>query len=213
MQLAFADLVLDVDRRELTRDGIAVAMEPQVFDLLVYLVRHRDRVVTKDELLASVWGGRIVSESTMAARLNAVRKAIGDAGDQQHLVRTYARKGVRFVGDVQERTATDQQRAVREGARASGKPCLAVLPFANLSGDPAQEYFSDGITEDLITELSRNHGFDVVARNSSFAFRNASDVRRIGHELGADYIVEGSVRRIGAQLRVTAQLSETDEGR
>ena len=91
MQLAFAGLVLDVDRRELTRDGIAVAMEPQVFDLLVYLVRQRDRVVTKDELLASVWGGRIVSESTIAARLNAVRKAIGDGGDQQRLVRTYPR--------------------------------------------------------------------------------------------------------------------------
>ena len=210
MQLAFAGLVLDVDRRELTRDGIGVAMEPQVFDLLVYLVRQRDRVVTKDELLASVWGGRIVSESTIAARLNAVRKAIGDGGDLQRLVRTYPRKGVRFVGDVQERTATHQ---VRERSRASGKPCLAVLPFANLSGDPAQEYFSDGITEDLITELSRNHGFDVVARNSSFAFRNAGDVRRIGHDLGADYIVEGSVRRIGAQLRITAQLSEAEEGR
>ena len=88
MPIEFAGHVLDVDRRELTRDGMPVALEPQVFDLLVYLVSNRDRVVSKEELLASVWHGRIVSESTMAARLNAVRKAIGDTGDRQNLVRT-----------------------------------------------------------------------------------------------------------------------------
>jgi TolB-like protein/Tfp pilus assembly protein PilF len=191
-------------------------MEPQVFDLLVYLVLNRERVVTKDELLAAVWSGRIVSDSTMAARLNAVRKAIGDTGDQQRLVRTYARKGVRFVGDVRETVGHARlPAATADGEmRVRGKPCLAVLPFTDLSGDAGEEYFADGITEDLITELSRNRGFDVVARNSSFAFRGvAGDVRRIGRELRADYIVEGSVRRAGSSLRVNAQLSETEEGR
>ncbi len=213
--LEFAGHVLDVDRRELTRNGIPVALEPQVFDLLVYLVSNRERVVSKDELLASVWRGRIVSESTMAARLNAVRKAIGDTGDQQSLVRTYARKGVRFIGNVRETANAGAQPAgPAAGTTPRGKPCLAVLPFANLSGDSGEEYFADGITEDLITELSRNRGFDVVARNSSFAFRGvAGDVRHIGRELRADYIVEGSVRRAGRNLRVTAQLSETERGR
>ena len=215
MPIEFAGHVLDVDRRELTRDGIPVALEPQVFDLLVYLVSNRDRVVSKDELLASVWHGRIVSESTMAARLNAVRKAIGDNGDQQSLVRTYARKGVRFVGNVRETSGAALQPGVPPPATPlHGKPCLAVLPFANLSGDSGEEYFADGITEDLITELSRNRGFDVVARNSSFAFGGArGDVRDIGRQLRADYIVEGSVRRAGSNLRVTAQLSETEHGR
>jgi len=210
--LEFDGHALDIDRRELTKGGVPVAMEPQVFDLLVYLLMNRERVVTKDELLASVWKGRIVSESTMAARLNAVRKALGDTGDQQRLVRTYARKGVRFIAIVHDTSNGPSQTAERPGT--GGKPCLAVLPFANLSGDPGEEYFADGITDDLITELSRNHGFEVVARNSSFAFRAApSDVRDIGRQLRANYIVAGSVRRAGSNIRVTAQLSETDEGR
>jgi TolB-like protein len=215
VRIEFAGQVLDINRRELTRDGIPVALEPQVFDLLVYLVANRDRVVSKDELLASVWRGRIVSESTMAARLNAVRKAIGDTGDQQDLVRTYTRKGVRFVGNVRETPGAALQRAVPAAATpVHGKPCLAVLPFANVSGDSGEEYFADGITEDLITELSRNHSFDVVARNSSFAFKGATrDVRDIGRRLQADYVVEGGVRRLGSSLRVTAQLSETEHGR
>ena len=215
MPIEFAGQVLDVDRRELTRDGIPVSVEPQVFDLLVYLVSNRHRVVSKDELLASVWGGRIVSESTMAARLNAVRKAIGDNGEQQNLIRTYARRGVRFVGNVRDTVGAALQSAVPASAPSvHGKPCLAVLPFSNVSGDPGQEYFADGITEDLITELSRNRGVDVVARNSTFTFRGvAGDVRRIGRELRADYVVEGSVRRAGSNLRVTAQLSETEHGR
>jgi TolB-like protein len=210
--LEFDGHVLDIDRRELTKGGVPVAMEPQVFDLLVYLVMNRERGVTKNELLASVWKGRIVSESTMAARLNAVRKALGDTGDQQRLVRTYARKGVRFIAIVHGASNGPSQTAERPGN--GGKPCLAVLPFANLSGDPGEEYFADGITDDLITELSRNHGFEVVARNSSFAFRGTpSDVRDLGRQLRANYIVEGSVRRAGSNIRVTAQLSETDEGR
>src|SRR5262245_2641537 len=117
-------------------------MEPQVFDLLVYLVLHHERVVTRDELLASVWKGRIVSESTMAARLNAGRQALGDTGDQQRLVRTYARKGVRFIAVVH--SASDAPSQPSERPRTGGKPCLAVLPFANLSDDAGEEYFADG---------------------------------------------------------------------
>jgi DNA-binding winged helix-turn-helix (wHTH) protein len=99
---SFKDFALDAERRELRARGTIVAIEPQVFDLLVYLIQNRNRVVSKDDLIASVWGGRIVSDSTLDSRINAVRKAIGDSGNQQELVRTIPRKGVRFVGDVQQ---------------------------------------------------------------------------------------------------------------
>ena len=100
MQLFFADHMLDTDRRELRRGSRLIAVEPQVFDLLIYLVQNRDRVVSKDDLIASVWGGRIVSDSTLTSRINAARKAIGDSGEDQKLIRTIARKGFRFVGAV-----------------------------------------------------------------------------------------------------------------
>ena len=102
MLFFFDDYVLDPDRRELRRKGTLVPAEPQVFDLLVFLIRNRDRVVSKDDLIAGVWDGRIVSESTLASRINAARRAIGDSGEQQRLIRTAARKGIRFVGVVRE---------------------------------------------------------------------------------------------------------------
>ena len=110
MQFVFGDYVLDPDRRELTRGSEVVAIGPQVFDLLVYLVRNRERVVSKDDLLDAVWDGRIVSESTLTSHINAVRKAIGDSGEEQRLIRTVARKGFRFVGDVVEIQSSDDAR-------------------------------------------------------------------------------------------------------
>ena len=107
MQFVFGDYVLDPDRRELTRGSEAVAIGPQVFDLLLYLVQNREHVVSKDDLLDAVWGGRIVSESTLTSHINAVRKAIGDSGEEQRLIRTVARKGFRFVGDVREAQSPD----------------------------------------------------------------------------------------------------------
>src|SRR5947208_13007633 len=107
VQFLFADHTLDTDRRELRRSGAAIAVEPQVFDLLTYLVENRERVVSKDDLFASVWGGRIVADSTLASRINAARKAIGDSGGEQRLIRTIARKGIRFVGEVQFRPEND----------------------------------------------------------------------------------------------------------
>ena len=109
-----------MDRRELRRGTDAIAVEPQVFDLLVYLLENRDRVVSKDDLIASVWGGRIVSESTLTSRINAARKAVGDSGGEQRLIRTIARKGLRFVGDVRtEQTVPAPTRAEPESPR----PC------------------------------------------------------------------------------------------
>ena len=111
-----------------------------MFDLLVFLVRNRDRVVSKDDLLASVWGGRIVSESTIASRINAVRRAVGDTGEQQRLIRTIIGKGIRFIGVVH------QQPDAEPGILAAAPLSIVVLPFANLANDPALECLADGIT-------------------------------------------------------------------
>src|SRR5882724_6532278 len=108
MTLSFGDCEINLERRELWRAKRAVHVEPQVFDLLVYLVQNRDRVVSKDDLIASVWGGRIVSDSTLSSRINAARKAVGDSGENQKLIRTIARKGLRFVGTVQAQQTSDE---------------------------------------------------------------------------------------------------------
>jgi TolB-like protein len=224
VEFLFSDHRLDTDRRELRRGSEAIAVEPQVFDLLVYLVENRDRVVSKNDLLASIWGGRIVSDSTLTSRINAARKAVGDSGDAQKLIRTIARKGIRFVGDVRvEGGGGGQPRAggpaddVRERSRQapplSDRPAIAVLPFTNMTDDPAQEYFSDGISEDIITALSKLRWFFVIARNSSFIYKGkAVHLKQVAAELGVGYVVEGSVRKIGERVRITAQLNDVATG-
>ena len=222
MRYTFEDYVIDSDRRELTRSAEPIAIGPQVFDLLLHLVRNREHVVSKDELLDAVWDGRIVSESTLTSHINAARKAIGDSGQNQRLLRTIARKGFRFVGDVSE--ITNRLAAVGTGPDAPGKtmaealvlpdrPSIAVLPFVNLSGDIDQEYFTDGVVEDIITALSRIRWLFVIARNSSFTYKGrAVDVRQVGRELGVRYVLEGSVRKATHKVRITGQLIDGTTG-
>jgi len=172
----FDNHILDTDRRELRRGGELVAMQPQVFDLLIHLLKHRERVVSRDDLIALVWGGRIVSDSTLDSRINAARSAIGDNGKEQRLIRTIPRKGIRFVGAVNgpcDAQAASPAEAVRPRLALAlpDRPAIAVLPFDNMSGDREQEYFSDGISEDIITALSKLRWFFVIARNSSFTTR------------------------------------------
>lgn len=221
MKFRFGDCEIDVERRELKRAQRLVHVEPQVFDLLVYLVENRARVISKDDLIASVWGGRIVSDSTLTSRINAARRAIGDSGDNQHLIRTVARKGLRFVGELKHEppgTGAATMLPVselleRKTLPLPDRPSIAVLPFQNMSGDAEQEYFSDGICEDIITALSKLHSFFVIARNSSFVYKGkAENLKRIGEELGVRYIVEGSVRRSGDRVRITAQLNDVETG-
>jgi TolB-like protein len=219
VEFSFGAHVLDVDRRELRRGSETIALEPQVFDLLVYLVRHRDRVVTKEDLLRAVWGGRIVSDSTLTSRISAVRRAVGDSGEGQRLIRTVPRKGIRFVGAVRDEPhpeAVDARAVVaREPSRTalSDKPSIAVLPFANLSGDPEQEYFADGMVEEIITALSRIRWLLVIARNSSFTYKgHAVGIKQLGQDLGVRYVLEGSVRKAGERVRISAQLIEAASG-
>jgi TolB-like protein len=219
VQFLFADHMLDTDRRELHRGSEAIPVEPQVLDLLICLVQNRNRVVTKDDLIASVWRGRIVSEATLTSRIYAARKAVGDSGQGQKLIRTISRKGLRFVADV--RTGCDQSVAGADDSRESAHPALppperptiAVLPFDNMCGDPAQEYFSDGISEDIITALSKLRWFFVIARNSSFTYKGkAVNIKQVAEELGVTYVLEGSVRKLGERVRITAQLNDVVTG-
>ena len=195
------------------RDGGLVALEPQVFDLLEFLIRARDRVVSRDDVLEAVWHGRIVSDATLSSRISAARAAIGDNGDEQRLIRTIARKGFRFVGEVHEESSGIESPAPRAIAPLLIGPAIAVLPFTNMSGDPEQEYFADGMVEDIITALSRCSGLIVIARNSSFTYKGKSvDVREVGRALGVAYVLEGSVRRAGSRLRITGQLIDAVTG-
>ena len=219
------DYEIDVERRELKHAQLPIHVEPQVFDLLVYLVQNRDRVVSKDDVIASVWGGRIVSDSTLTSRINAARVAVGDSGDDQKLIRTIARKGLRFVGAVRTKPNTQEpaheispppdgrdERTLRSLALPD-RPAIAVLPFLNISGDPEQEYFSDGISEDIITALSKLRWFFVIARNSSFTYKGkAVHLKQVASELGVGYVVEGSVRKGGDRVRITAQLNDVVTG-
>jgi len=218
VRFQFGDHLLDVERRELRRGNQVVDVEPQVFDLLLHLLRNRERVVSKDDLIASVWGGRIVSDATIDSRINAVRHAIGDSGATQALIRTFPRKGIRFVGAAQEEgeavpAIAPAGEPPRPALPLPDKPSIAVLPFANMSSDPEQEFFADGIAEEIITALSRFPSLFVIARNSCFTYKaRAVDVKQVGRELGVRYVLEGSLRKAGNRLRVTAQLVEAETG-
>src|SRR5262245_37590646 len=239
LRYLFEHCSLDTDRRELRCGASLVPIEPQVFDLLEYLIRNRERVVSRDDLLAKIWQGRIVSDSALTTRINAARAALGDSGDKQRLIKTLPRKGIRFIGVVRE----DEMIAEADGSRPAAVarpaeqpvppvtvvhqqrvmaaplvgvpdlPSIAVLPFANMSGDPEQDYFADGMAEEIITALSRCKWLFVIARNSSFTYKGAPvDVRQVGRELGVRYVLEGGVRRGGNRLRFTAQLIDALSG-
>src|SRR5262245_452964 len=168
--------------------------------------------------MAAVWDGRIVSESALTTRINAARTAVGDSGETQRLIKTLPRKGLRFVGDVREGKRSEPVPAAKTSDAASplplpDRPSIAVLPFANMSGDPEQEYFADGMAEEVITALSRCAWLFVIARNSSFTYKGkAVDVRQVGRELGVRYVLEGSVRRAGNRLRFLGQLVDATSG-
>jgi TolB-like protein/DNA-binding winged helix-turn-helix (wHTH) protein len=256
LRYLFEDYTFDTERRELHRGADAVSISPQVFDLLEYLIRNRQRVVSKDDLISTVWNGRIVSDAALTTRLNAARNAIADSGEKQCLIKTLPRKGFRFVGTVQESPmrvsaaviagsgdqtrrasslfdarlclAEDARRRnkrltdavpgdaiVRHGPDPVSPPPLSivVLPFANLSADPEQDYFVDGLTESLTTDLSRIRGLFVIGRHTAFTLKSeAVDLKRIGRELNVRYLFGGSMQRGGNRLRVNARLTDAESG-
>ena len=247
MKYRFAEFEIDLSQQELRRLGEPVHIEPQVFDLIVHLVRNNDRIVSKDELFETIWNGRIISEATLSSRINAARRALGDNGNDQALIRTLHKRGFRFVGNVQK---TDAPEADVEAARlvpddavraevvpgsvsvsaevsrlgdviseavkaeAITRSSIAVMPFGNMSDDPENDYFSYGLTEDIIRLLARNRWLSVISRHSTVAFQGRMvDAREIGEQLGVRYVMVGSVRKDRDTLRITAELVRAADGK
>lgn len=247
---AFGEFRLNADRRLLlTTGGETVSIMPKAFDTLLLLVRNAGRTVSKDEILTVVWHGRVVEENNLTQSVSAVRKLLGERPDQHRFIATVPGRGYRFVAEVRQAIAAEENGRARRlrptsvwaaGLVATGlvaalvfsgrdifdgsggetalppvaeQPSIAVLPFANMSSDPGQEYFSDGLSEELLTQLARLPGLRVIGRTSSFAFKGKTeDLRTIGHMLGVNHVLEGSVRKEGNRVRVTAQLIDSADG-
>jgi len=232
----FDEFEIDLGQHELRRSGQAVHIEPQVFDLLLFLIRNRDRIVSKSEIINAIWQGRAISDAALSSCISAARRAVGDNGENQRLIRTLHKRGFRFVGNIDDvspplAVPAEVERPVDPAPTAGNlddlarvtdspallalpdKPSIAVLPFQNMSGDADQDYFAEGLSEDIITGLSREHWFFVIARNSSFSFKGESvDVRKVADTLGVRYILEGSVRKAAGRVRVTGQLIDASNG-
>ena len=210
----FKSCVLDLVRGCLRVDGQEATLRPKSFEALRYLVENSGRLIPKDELIKVLWPDTTVTDESLTNCIAEVRRAIGDR--DQTIVKTVPRRGYIFAAEVTAQDPADGR--VGPGAAAAepaqpDKPSIAVLAFTNMSGDPSQEYFSDGITEDIITELSRFSALFVIARNSSFQYKGkAVDVRQVGCELGVRYVLEGSVRRSGRRVRISAQLVDAVSG-
>lgn len=219
MTYAFARYVLDPEKMELTRDGELVAVEPQVFALLALLIENRHRMISKDEIIETVWGGRIVSDTSIATRVKSARAAIGDDGKTQKLIRTIHGQGFRFVGDVEVKGAPLAQvndapkDELSEVLERGEKPSIAVLPFQPMGVPGTASIMADAIPHDLIQALSRLRWMFVIARGSTFRFRGPDqNPQEIGESLGARYMLTGSVEDHGAQIVITTELCDTRSG-
>jgi adenylate cyclase len=209
-EISFGRFRLDPLRRELRRDGKPVRLGSRARDILCLLVSAGGAVVSKDELMERVWPGVVVEENNLQVHIRALRRALEEDEDGESCIVTVPGRGYRLLRP-QDRLAADP--APQPESPVPDKPSLAVLPFLNLSGDPAQEYFGDGMVEEIITALSRIRWLFVVARTSSFAYKDqAIDVKRVGRELGVRYVLEGSVRKGGNRVRITAQLIDAGTG-
>src|SRR5215469_4686458 len=200
-------------RREVLVDGWPIELGGRAFDVLLTLIEANGAVVDKDDLVSRVWPGRIIEEGNLRAQIRALRIALADRG----LIRTVAGRGYQFTAEVRSRgmpgQAPMEQEVTDPAPAVAPRLSIVVLPFINLSDDREQQYFADGITEDLTTDLSRLVGYSIISRNTAFTYRNRpSDTKQIGRELGVRYVLEGSVQRLGNRIRVSAQLidAETD---
>ena len=208
MIFRFGSYALDAERRDLSRSGKRVALERQVFDILLYLLENRHRVVTRDDVLRAVWRGRVVSESTLSSRITAVRHAIGDSGARQRLIRTVTRGGYRFVGAVTVSRPLGHPASGSDiKAAISDKPSVLIAPLVNLSGDAEQDRFLAGLADELTTALIRFRQFAVVPRSIIPASQGA-DAARVAAEWGVRYVLHGSFRREGDHVRISAQLTD-----
>jgi TolB-like protein/Tfp pilus assembly protein PilF len=208
----FNGMSLDTAGRALLRDGRQVEIEPKAFELLHYLLAHRDRAVGKNELQDRIWSGTIVTEAALARCVMKVRKAIGDENKPYRVIRTVQRFGYRFIADVEPAPGVEE--AAAKSLPLPAKPSIAVLPFRNVSGDPEQKWFCEGITDDVVTELSRFHSLFVIASHSSYAVQDQRvSLREAGARLGVAYLLDGSLQRSENRLRLIARLIDTESNK
>ena len=206
-RIHLGQFVLDISRYELTCAGMPIRMERIPMDLLILLVREKGRLVSREEIIERLWGKDVFfdTDNSINTAIRKIRRALGEDPEKAQYIETVQGKGYRF------KVATDSVALAASSQMEVEKPriMLAVLPFENLSGDPDQEYFSDGLTEETIMRFGKMSPRDlgVIARTSSMAYKRSNkSVLRIGQELGVDYVLEGSVRREADRIRVTAQL-------
>jgi TolB-like protein/Tfp pilus assembly protein PilF len=208
--VSFGRFRLDLAKRKLWRDQAPMRLTSRALDILCVLVSAKGQVVTKDELMAQVWSGLVVEESNIHVHVSALRKVLEEGESGQTYIVTVTGRGYRFVGPESTPVRTAE---IRQELLLPERPSIAVLPFTNLSGAPEQEYFADGIVEDIITALSHMRWLFVIARNSSFTYKGrAVDVKQVGRELGVRYLLEGSVRKAADRVRITGQLIDAATG-
>jgi TolB-like protein/Tfp pilus assembly protein PilF len=207
----FGPYRLDADAEMLFRGSEPVALGRRAVTLLRLLVERAGTPVSKDALMEAAWPGLAVEESNLTVQIAALRRTFAEIDWSATWIETLPRRGYRYIGPPVA-TGFETGLPVSPAPAVSDKPSLAVLPLSNLSGDPAQDYFSDGITGEIIAELSRFRSLFVVARHSSFAYRGKTEIKRVGRELGVRYVAEGSVRKIGNRVRVTVQLLDASSG-
>jgi TolB-like protein len=202
MRYRVGEHVLDLRKFELRKNDRLLSAEPQVLSLIFLLVENRDRLVSKDELVATIWGGRAISDSAISSRIKSARQLLGDDGEAQRLIRTVHGKGFRFVGEV----SADADPAGRLPVELhDSKPSIAVLPFD--CGDPRLAIISDGVPHDLIVGLSRLRSLTVIARGSTFRFRGWSgDLAQVRATLGVAYCLTGTVHAVGSRVAVAVEL-------
>jgi TolB-like protein/cytochrome c-type biogenesis protein CcmH/NrfG len=203
-RITFGPFCLDFERRELSRMGAVVPLGHRAIELLCALAAAKGALVTKDELLRLVWPGLTVEENNLQVQISAVRKALHAGEDAQDYVLTVPGRGYRFIGAPVSAEASQI---------APDKPSIVVLPFDNLSGDPDQQYFSDGIADDIAADLSKLSGLVVIARNSALAYRGRTiRVQEVSRELEVRYVLQGSIRKVGNRVRIVIQLIDGHTG-
>lgn len=201
----FDDVLVQPENFRVVKSGLTKTLEPRAFDLLIYLIEHRGRVIEKQELFEHVWKELFVTDNALSQEIKNIRQAIGDKADLPRYIETVPKHGYRFIADVAE------QRDVT--ATAPSAPSIAVLPFANLSVDSENEYFCDGLAEDLLNALTKVKNLRVAARTSAFSFKHQElDVREIARRLNVATVLEGSVQKTGNRLRILTQLIDATDG-
>lgn len=209
--LEFGPFRLDADAGILFRGAEPTPLGRRAVLLLALLVQRAGMPVSKDALIEAAWPAQTIEDSNLTVQIAAVRRTLADASAEEQWIETLPRRGYRYVGPAV--TTSDKDRSSAPSLTLPDRPSIAVLPFANLGGDAEQDYFADGMVDDIITGLSRINWLFVIARNSTFTYKGrAVDVKQVGRELGVRYVLEGSVRRTGGNARITGQLIDASTG-